>query len=141
MASERLWQPTKTRSKSMLPPEARELIEAQRAEVHTYRRLNGMLTGDPAATESRGQVCWKRLTGSFGIRAYRVRRGAPPSFVRGFSRPVDGILRLQGLDGLKALPAVGETIARAIRELVSGRPPLHRALLEYRAGASCRKDA
>jgi uncharacterized protein (TIGR02284 family) len=33
---------------SMLPPEARELIEAQRAEVqHTYRRLNVMLTGDP----------------------------------------------------------------------------------------------
>jgi uncharacterized protein (TIGR02284 family) len=33
---------------SMLPPEARELIESQRAQVqHTYRRLNGLLTGDP----------------------------------------------------------------------------------------------
>jgi uncharacterized protein (TIGR02284 family) len=33
---------------SMLPPESRELVESQRAQIqHTYRRLNGVLTGDP----------------------------------------------------------------------------------------------
>ena len=33
---------------SMLPPESRELIESQFAQVqHTYRRLNGVLIGDP----------------------------------------------------------------------------------------------
>lgn len=38
---------------------------------------------------------------------------------------VDEVLRDQGLDGLKQLPHVGETIARAIRELVThGRLPM-----------------
>jgi putative hydrolase len=39
--------------------------------------------------------------------------------------PVDELLRDRGLDGLRELPHVGETIARAIRELVShGRLPM-----------------
>ena len=39
--------------------------------------------------------------------------------------PVDEIFRAQGLEGLKALPHVGETIARAIRELLThGRLPM-----------------
>ncbi|HEY5619414.1 MAG TPA: helix-hairpin-helix domain-containing protein [Vicinamibacterales bacterium] len=57
----------------------------------------------------------------FRVRAYR--RAA--MVVRGYSLPVDEIFRRQGLDGLKALPAIGDTIARAIRELVvSGRLPM-----------------
>jgi hypothetical protein len=39
--------------------------------------------------------------------------------------PVDEVLRDHGLEGLKALPSVGESIARAIRELVThGRLPM-----------------
>jgi putative hydrolase len=45
--------------------------------------------------------------------------------VRSLDRPVDAVFREQGLDGLKALPRVGETIARAIRELLThGRLPM-----------------
>ena len=67
-----------------------------------------------------------RLLRDQGADPYRVRAYRRAAIVvRGFSRPVDEIFRLQGLDGLKALPAVGETIARAIRELVvSGRLPM-----------------
>jgi putative hydrolase len=39
--------------------------------------------------------------------------------------PVDAVFRERGLDGLEALPHVGETIARAIRELLThGRLPM-----------------
>jgi putative hydrolase len=39
--------------------------------------------------------------------------------------PLDEVLRDRGLDGLKQLPYVGETIARALRELVThGRLPM-----------------
>ena len=67
-----------------------------------------------------------RLLRDQGADPYRVRAYRRAAIVvRGFNRPVDEIFRLQGLDGLKALPAVGETIARAIRELVvSGRLPM-----------------
>lgn len=47
------------------------------------------------------------------------------SSVRSAQTPVDELLRDHGLDGLKLLPYVGETIARAIRELVThGRLPM-----------------
>jgi DNA polymerase (family X) len=57
---------------------------------------------------------------------YRVRaypRAA--STIRSMQTPVDEVLRDRGLDDLKQLPYVGETIARAIRELVThGRLPM-----------------
>lgn len=45
--------------------------------------------------------------------------------IRAMREPVDAIFRQYGLDGLKALPNVGETIARAIREILThGRLPM-----------------
>jgi putative hydrolase len=47
------------------------------------------------------------------------------SSVRSLPAPVDAVLRERGLDGLKQIPQVGETIARAIRELLThGRLPM-----------------
>lgn len=67
-----------------------------------------------------------RLLRDQGAAPYRVRaylRAA--GSVRGSARPVDEIFRQQGLDGLKALRGVGNSIARAIRELiVHGRLPM-----------------
>jgi len=45
--------------------------------------------------------------------------------VRRHAEPVDVLFQREGLDGLKALPGVGDSIARAIREtLVRGRLPM-----------------
>lgn len=45
--------------------------------------------------------------------------------VRALDQPIDAVFRERGLDGLKDLPRVGETIARAIRELLThGRLPM-----------------
>jgi hypothetical protein len=67
-----------------------------------------------------------RLLRGQGAGPYRVhayRRAAMT--VRGSARPVDEIYRHQGIDGLKALPGIGDSIARAIRELVvHGRLPM-----------------
>jgi len=61
-----------------------------------------------------------------GADPYRVnayRRAAMT--VRGSAEPVDDVFRQKGLEGLKALRGVGDTIARAIRELlVHGRLPM-----------------
>jgi putative hydrolase len=67
-----------------------------------------------------------RLLRDQGADPYRVRayRRAAVS-VRGSARPVDEIYRQQGIDGLKALRGVGDSIARSIRELiVHGRLPM-----------------
>jgi DNA-binding MarR family transcriptional regulator len=67
-----------------------------------------------------------RLLRDQGADHYRVNaylRAA--ATVRGHAYPVDEIFRRQGLEGLEALRGVGETIARAIRELVvHGRLPM-----------------
>jgi hypothetical protein len=67
-----------------------------------------------------------RLLQDQGADRYRV--GAylrAASSIRSMQTPVDEVIRVQGLDGLKQLPYVGETIARAIRELVMhGRLPM-----------------
>jgi putative hydrolase len=67
-----------------------------------------------------------RLLHDQGADRYRV--GAylrAASSVRSMQTPVDALLRDHGLDGLKQLPNVGESIARAIRELVThGRLPM-----------------
>ncbi|HET7221546.1 MAG TPA: helix-hairpin-helix domain-containing protein [Vicinamibacterales bacterium] len=61
-----------------------------------------------------------------GADAYRVSaylRAA--ATIRSMREPIDEIFRARGLDGLKELPRVGETIARAIRELLThGRLPM-----------------
>jgi hypothetical protein len=67
-----------------------------------------------------------RLLRDQGADAYRVTayvRAA--ASVRSTARPSNQIFRERGLDGLRELPRVGETIARAIRELlVHGRLPM-----------------
>ena len=67
-----------------------------------------------------------RLLQEQGADPYRVAaymRAA--ASVRSTPEPLDQILRDHGLDGLQALPRVGESIARAIRELlVHGRLPM-----------------
>ena len=67
-----------------------------------------------------------RLLRDQGADRYRV--GAylrAASSIRSMPTPVDEVLRERGLEGLEELPHVGETIARAIRELVShGRLPM-----------------
>jgi hypothetical protein len=57
----------------------------------------------------------------FRVGAYR--RAA--ATVRVMDEPVERVFRTRGLEGLKALPHVGESIARAIRELLThGRLPM-----------------
>jgi hypothetical protein len=67
-----------------------------------------------------------RLLRDQGADPYRVnayRRAA--TTVRGHAQAVDEIFQEKGLDGLKELRGVGDTIARAIRELlVHGRLPM-----------------
>jgi len=58
---------------------------------------------------------------AFRVRAYR--RAA--RVVRGSAVPIEQLHRREGIEGLKRLPGVGNTIARAIRELlVSGQLPM-----------------
>lgn len=67
-----------------------------------------------------------RLLRDQGADRYRVtayQRAAMT--VRGHPRPVDEIFRRHGLEGLKEIRGVGDTIARAIRELLAhGRLPM-----------------
>jgi DNA polymerase (family 10) len=67
-----------------------------------------------------------RLLAAQGANQFRVRayeRAAQT--VRRLPRPVSRVLDEEGLDGLQALPGVGVTIARAIRELlVRGQLPM-----------------
>ena len=61
-----------------------------------------------------------RLLAAQGANRFRVRayeRAAKT--VRGFPRPVSAILEQQGVEGLEALPGVGPSIARAIRDLLA----------------------
>ncbi len=51
----------------------------------------------------------------FRVRAYERAAGA----VRRLPRPVSDILQQHGLKGLRAVPGVGESIARAIRDLIA----------------------
>ena len=66
------------------------------------------------------------LLESQGANRFRVdayRRAA--DLVRGLDRPVGDLLASEGIEGLERLPAVGTTIARAIRDLVeTGRLPV-----------------
>jgi hypothetical protein len=75
------------------------------------------------------QVLDEQGANPFRVRAYR--RGA--DVVRGLPRPVADVFEEGGLAALEALPAIGPSLARAIRELLrSGRLPM----LERLRGAS-----
>lgn len=67
-----------------------------------------------------------RLLGDQGADPYRINAYLKAAVVvRRRAEPLDVLFRRDGLDGLKALPGVGESIARAIRELlVHGRLPM-----------------
>ena len=68
----------------------------------------------------------ERLLAAQGASPFRVRayeRAAET--LRRLPEPVSEILRRQGLEGLQALPGIGETIARAIRDVITyGRLPM-----------------
>ena len=76
-----------------------------------------------------GQLLASQGAGRFRVRAYR--RAA--EVVRRLQQPVAKILEEQGLEGLKALPGIGESTARAIRDVIAhGRM----AMLERLRGES-----
>jgi hypothetical protein len=66
------------------------------------------------------------LLGDQGADPYRISaylRAA--ASVRSWREPIDTVFRERGLEGLQGIPRVGETIARAIRELLThGRLPM-----------------
>ncbi|HEU4333859.1 MAG TPA: helix-hairpin-helix domain-containing protein [Candidatus Eisenbacteria bacterium] len=63
----------------------------------------------------------EQVANPFRVRAYR--RAAET--LRRLERPVDEILATEGLVGLEAIPGVGESLARAIRDIVkTGRLPM-----------------
>jgi DNA polymerase (family 10) len=67
------------------------------------------------------QILEEQGASAFRVRAYR--QGA--STLRGLERSVAGIFEEGGMDALEALPHVGPSLARAIRELLrSGRLPM-----------------
>lgn len=60
------------------------------------------------------------LLGDQGADPYRISayvRAA--ASVRSWREPIDTVFRERGLEGLQGIPRVGETIARAIRELLT----------------------
>ena len=57
----------------------------------------------------------------FRVGAYR---GAA-AMLRGLERPIDEIVKTEGIEGLERLPGIGETLARFIHQLVvTGRLPM-----------------
>jgi putative hydrolase len=67
-----------------------------------------------------------RLLAEQGANPYRVRAWQQAAqVVRSLAEPVDALLARGGLDALRELPAIGDTLARAIRDLVAtGRLPM-----------------
>ena len=75
-------------------------------------RLNEDIAG---RLEEVAQLLGAQGASSFRVRAYQ--RAA--ATVRRLPRPVSDILAQEGLEGLQALPGVGESIARAIRDMLA----------------------
>jgi putative hydrolase len=67
-----------------------------------------------------------RILEAQGANIFRVgayRRAA--AILRGLERPVDEIVKTEGIEGLERLPGIGETLARFIHQLVmTGRLPM-----------------
>ncbi|MFY9611486.1 MAG: helix-hairpin-helix domain-containing protein [Blastocatellia bacterium] len=84
------------------------MIEAVNAEV-------------AARLEEVARILNEQGANRFRVDAYR--RAA--TTVRRLTRPVTGIVRAEGIEGLRRLPGIGETLARAIYQtVVSGRMPM-----------------
>ena len=67
------------------------------------------------------QVLEEHGANPFRVNAYRRAAGV----LRGLARPVAEIVEHDGLEGLDALPGIGQSLARTIRELVrTGRVPM-----------------
>ncbi|MGZ8846104.1 MAG: helix-hairpin-helix domain-containing protein [Pyrinomonadaceae bacterium] len=67
-----------------------------------------------------------RMLEAQGANVFRVgayRRAA--AMLRGLERPIDEIVKTEGIEGLQRLPGIGETLARFIHQLVmTGRLPM-----------------
>jgi DNA polymerase (family 10) len=81
-------------------------------EEHLPERLNEDIAG---RLEEVAQLLATQGASRFRVRAYQ--RAAET--VRRLTRPVSDILAQEGLEGLQALPGVGESIARAIRDMLA----------------------
>lgn len=83
-----------------------------------------MLTVNSQVAERLAEVA--RILEAQGANVFRVgayRRAA--AMLRGLERPVDEIVRTEGIEGLQKLPGIGETLARFIHQLVrTGRLPM-----------------
>jgi DNA polymerase (family 10) len=67
------------------------------------------------------QILEEQGANVFRVGAYR--RAA--TMLRGLKRPIDEMVRKEGLEGLQRLPGIGETLARFIHQLVvTGRLPM-----------------
>src|SRR5579864_7852055 len=91
----------------LTPREKRLTMEAPLPE-----RLNEDIAG---RLEEVAQLLATQGASRFRVRAYQ--RAAET--VRRLTRPVSDILAQEGLEGLQALPGVGESIARAIRDILA----------------------
>ncbi|MGZ5484274.1 MAG: helix-hairpin-helix domain-containing protein, partial [Pyrinomonadaceae bacterium] len=67
-----------------------------------------------------------RILEAQGANVFRVgayRRAA--AMLRGLERPIDELVKTEGIEGLQRLPGIGETLARFIHQLVvTGRLPM-----------------
>jgi DNA polymerase (family 10) len=74
-----------------------------------------------ALLDETAAVLEQQRANPFRVEAYR--RAAQT--VRGLDRPVADVVRTEGMEGLERLPAIGVTLARAIRDIVdTGRLPM-----------------
>lgn len=106
--------PARRRETGPVPTPTRRILEWERAVSHVNDQIAARL--DEVA-----QILEEQGANRYRVRAYR--RGAEA--LRREERPVDAVLREGGLAALEALPAIGETLARAIRALVTtGRLPM-----------------
>lgn len=83
-----------------------------------------MDTVNSQVAERLGEVA--RILEAQGANVFRVaayRRAA--AMLRGLERPIDEIVKTEGIEGLQRLPGIGETLARFIHQLVvTGRLPM-----------------
>lgn len=83
-----------------------------------------MQTANSQVAERLGEVA--QILEAQGANVFRVgayRRAA--AMLRGLERPIDEIVKTEGIEGLQKLPGIGETLARFIYQLVmTGRLPM-----------------
>ena len=67
------------------------------------------------------QILEEQKANVFRVTAYR--RAA--TMLRGLDKPLDEIVKTEGLEGLQKLPGIGETLSRFIYQLIiTGRLPM-----------------